>query len=248
MTISSELTDFFNERFAEVAAHLEFLAEMGLAAQSGPPRIEGSPARVTAEQQKILYSGIYLQLYNLVEATVSRCVSAVTAAASDGEWKPQDLNEALKGEWVRVSARTHIVLTPENRLQSAIAMCAYLVDQLPVEDFAVDTGGGGNWDDKGIEKLSARLGCQFKISRKAKQAAKRPVRDDMGALALVKNRRNQLAHGAISFAECADGVTVEDLRGLVEAVGLYLREALRCFVTYIDGHHFLRPESIPAGA
>lgn len=247
MTISSELVGFFDERFDEVAAHLDFLAEIEQAARFGPPRIEGSTARVTAEQQKILYSGVYLQLYNLVEATVSRCIKAVTtAAAIEARWKPEDLNESLRGEWIRYTARTHVTLTAENRLQSAVAMCSHLIDQLPVDDFPVDIGGGGNWDDKGIESLSKRLGCVFKVSRKAKQAVKRPIRDELGALALVKNRRNLLAHGGISFVDCADGITVADLRRLVDSVELYLREAVGCFVTFIEGQSFLRPESIPA--
>jgi hypothetical protein len=249
MTISSELRAFFEERFAEVSAHLQFLAELEIAARSGPPRVEGSSTIVTANQQKILYSVVYLQLYNLVEATVSQCVAALTTAAADGgQWKPEDLNSAMRSEWVRFSARTHTVMSYETRLESALEMCAHLIDHLPVQDFTVETGGGGNWDDQRIEKLTDRLGCAFKPSRKARTAAKKPMRDDMGALTLVKTRRNLLAHGGISFVQCADGVTVDDLRRLVEAVGIYLREALASFVDYIDELRFLRPESIPAGA
>ena len=65
---------------------------------------------------------------------------------------------------------------------------------------------------------------------------------------LVKNRRNDLAHGAISFVDCAEGVVVAELRRITEATGAYLREAIACFSTYIDLYEYLLPERKPQGA
>ena len=56
----------------------------------------------------------------------------------------------------------------------------------------------------------------------------------MGALKLVKDRRNGLAHGALSFVDCSDGVTVVELKKLATAVGDYLKEAVECFVKFIQ--------------
>jgi hypothetical protein len=72
------------------------------------------------------------------------------------------------------------------------------------------------------------------------------MRDGVGALKLVKNLRNSLAHGSISFTECADGVTVSELRNVIDAVAQYLREAISCFSTYIDLFNFLLPDRRPA--
>ena len=241
---------FFEERFAEVEAYLSLLQGIEEAARSGPPRIMNSDSAITASQQKILYSSAYLQLYNLVEATVSRCIQGITDAATStlASWQAADLNAALRREWVRAIARTHIDLTPDHRLESAVAMCDHLIEQLPIRELQIDIGGGGNWDDEAIEKISARVGCNLKISGTARAAVKRPERDDLGAMKLVKNRRNSLAHGRISFTECADGVAVEELRRITSAVGAYLREAIDCFVSYIDLFGFLLPERQPNGA
>lgn len=127
-------------------------------------------------------------------------------------------------------------------------MCSHLIDQLPIGELKIDVGGGGNWDDEAIEKISTRVGCRLRISPEAKARVKRPERDDMGAMKLVKNRRNNLAHGSISFADCADGVTVEDLRRIAGAVASYLREAIDCFANYIDLFDFLLPERKPSDA
>ena len=103
------LLPFFEERYREVEAYLDLLSQLEKAAQAGPPRLTGADGPISASQQKILYSSVYLQLYNLVEATVSRCIEAVSSAAeSGGKWRPEHLNAALQQEWVRTVARTHM--------------------------------------------------------------------------------------------------------------------------------------------
>ena len=121
-------------------------------------------------------------------------------------------------------------MTPDNRLKQAVEMSNHLIEQLPINGFSIDIGGGGNWDDRAIEKIGTRVGCNLTISAPTNAAVKRPFRDDLGALKLVKNRRNSLAHGAISFVDCADGVAVAELLNLTEAVGAYLREVIDCFI------------------
>jgi hypothetical protein len=245
-----DLMTFFNERFTEIESYLTFLQEVEDAARSGPPRIEGAGTAITAPQQKILYSSVYLQLYNLVEATVSQCIHAVTDAATShlAQWRADDLNTSLRKEWVRAMARTHVAMTPERRLESAVAMCEHLIDQLPVSELKIEVGGGGNWDDESIERLSARVGCNLVITEQTKRAVKRPERDDLGAMKLIKNRRNNLAHGSISFVDCAEGIAVAELRRITEATGSYLRESIGCYTSYIELFDFLMPHRRPAGA
>jgi len=253
VTITSELREFYDERRDEIRDYLNLLRAVETAAGSGAPRIREARAGeasypITAPQQRILYASVYLQLYNLVEAVVTRCIGAVAdAAATNSRWRPVDLNENLRREWVRHAARTHIDLTPENRLKSAMKMCNDLVGQLPLVDLQIDPGGGGNWDDEAIYKLSERLGCRLTLSRSTTYAVKRPVRDGLGAMKLVKDRRNSLAHGSISFTECADGVTVSELESMTGAVEAYLAEAVGCFTSYIDVFEFLAETSRPDG-
>jgi hypothetical protein len=209
--------------------------------------LEGAEQPISSQQQRILYSSVYLQLYNLVEATMSRCVEAVAAAAREsGRWKPGDLSVSLRREWVRATARTHESLTPDHRLESALMLCDHLVTSLPVSAFDIDKGGGGNWDDAAIEAISARLGFQLVVSQPVYSAIKRPFRDELGALALVKQLRNRLAHGSISFAQCAEDVTVPRLVELKGKTVDYLKEVVACFSNYIDSFEYLVPTRRPA--
>lgn len=245
--MSNSLLAEFDERLGEVEAYLEFLSTMEAQAQQGPPRIEGAKHPITTQQQQILYSSVYLQLYNLVEATMSSCIKAVSEATKENaQWKPGDLSESMRREWVRVTARTHIELAPENRLESALRLCEHLVASLPISAFDIEKGGGGNWDDSEIEAFSRRLGFQLVVSKPVYSAIKQPFRDDLGPLALVKQLRNRLAHGSISFAQCAENVTVGRLVELKDRTVNYLREVVNSFTKYIDSFEYLLPERRPA--
>lgn len=242
----SDLINGFQERLAEVEAYLDFLSVLEAQAQQGPPRLEGAVHPITTQQQRILYSGVYLQLYNLIESTMARCIEAVAEAAKEkGRWQPSDLSDALRREWVRVTARTHENLTPEHRLESALLLCNHLVASLPIDAFDISKGGGGNWDDSAIEAFSKRLGFQVVVSKPVLSAVKQRVRDDLGPLALVKQLRNHLAHGSISFAQCAENVTVGQLLELKEKTVNYLKEVICCFSNYVESFEYLRPERRP---
>jgi len=239
------LTEIFDERLQEIDTYLDLLDALERQVRDGPPKIGGSA--ITAQQQRILYSAVYLQLYNLVEATVSWCIDAVTEAAADnGRWRPGDLSDDMRREWVRATAHTHLELNQENRLRSAVKLCDRIIQANPILKWAVEKGGGGNWDDHEIENISVRLGCELRIDPAVRTGIKRKVRNDKRPLELVKDLRNRLAHGTLSFSDCGDGVTVVDLRDIKERTANYLRAVLLAFRRYIDTYEFLAPTSRPA--
>jgi hypothetical protein len=121
-----------------------------------------------------------------------------------------------------------------------------LVSSLPIGSFAIEKGGGGNWDDGAIEAISDRLGFRLQVSRDVYNDIKRRIKDDLGPLGLAKRLRNELAHGSISFTECAEDATVAWLVELKDKTASYLREVVARFVSYIEAHEYLIPEKRPA--
>jgi hypothetical protein len=239
-----DITQAFEERLQEIDAYLDLLDALERQVRNGPPTIGGAP--ITAQQQRILYSSVYLQLYNLVEATATWCTEAVTEAASEGtRWRPADLASNLRREWVRTTARTHVDLNYDHRLAATVDLCDILLKATPISHWAIERGGGGNWDDYALEDITKRIGCDLNISAPVKTAAKRRIRDDKGSLGLVKHLRNRLAHGTLSFEECGDGVTVVDLKEIRERTANYLREVIASFQKYIDELLFISPDRRP---
>jgi hypothetical protein len=243
----ANLRDAFDDRLAEIEAYLVFLDGLeGEVRRTGTPRLGSEGPIVTVDQQRILYSSVYLQLYNLVEATITRCLDAVCdAAIADGRWKPGDLSVELRREWVRSTARTHVEMTDENRLRAAVELVGHLVDALPVKPFKVEKAGG-SWDDVMIEGITARIGMPLRISQPVFQGVKQHIREDRGALALIALLRNNLAHGSLSFVECGQNVVVDQLRDLKNRATLYLGEVVDGFDAWVASYEFLVPERRPA--
>jgi hypothetical protein len=236
------LLESFEERLQEIDVYLDLLEHLEQQVAMGAPRIGSS--FISTQQQKILYSSVFLQLYNLVEATTTWCVDAVcSAATSNGRWQPSDLADDVRREWVRSTARTHIELNAEHRLESAVGICNHLIEALPLLRLTIERRG--NVDDLVIQQIAERLGLQFRLSRAALQGVKQPFKDDKGPLALVKDLRNRLAHGSLSFSECGEGLTVPDLRDLKSRTVLYLREVIAGFRAYIDNYEYLSPPRRP---
>lgn len=233
------ISQLFDERLQEITAYLELLDALEAQLQSGSLRIGAYDT--TAQQQRILYSAVYLQLYNLVEATVTWCMDTVAAAATH-PWRAGDFSAQLRREWVKHRAKTHQELNEGNRLDYVLTLCESLISAQPIQSWTVERGKGGNWDDLEIETIAKRIGCQLTITREVYQRIKRRIRDDKGALELVKYLRNSLAHGTISFSECGDGVSAKELRDLTNATASYLREVVQAFSTFIDDKLFLSPE------
>lgn len=234
----------FDERLGEIDVYLTLLEALERQIQQGPPTIGG--ARITAPQQKILYSSVYLQLYNLVEATATWCMDSVAEATTGrAQWKPFDLESSIRREWVRTVARTHVDLNYDKRLSTSVEFCDLLLSSSPIAEWEIEKGGGGNWDDYALEAITERIGCDLQISEPVKAAAKRKIKDDKGSLGLVKHLRNRLAHGSISFEECGDGVTVDELRDIRTSTANYLREVIASILRFIDEHLFVSPERRP---
>lgn len=242
-----DFSQAFEERLQEIETYLDLLEALEKQVQEGTPQLGKSGDIITPIQQKILYSSVYLQLYNLIESTVSRCVDTISKFIVEQGLRPNDLCAELRQEWVRFVARTHTDLSYENRLKFALTLFEHLVKELPISELIVEKGGGGNWDDEEIYKFSKRLGLTLNVSSHARQAVKRPFKNDMGALALIRDYRNKLAHGNLSFAECGENTTVRDLRELTNGVALYMREIITCFKSSMDTHEFLLPERRPKG-
>jgi hypothetical protein len=235
----------FDERLQEIDAYLTFLEAIEAQVRTGSPRLGEQGPIITTQQQRILYSSVYLQLYNLVEASITRCLDAVCDAAALQTWKPGDLSTELRREWVRHSARTHVTLTDENRLKHALELVEQLVKALPVSSLKVEKSGG-SWDDMQIEAITNRIGLRLRISQSVYQGVKRPLRDEKGALALIAALRNELAHGSLSFAECGENVLAAELRDLKDKAAMYLGEVVDAFEVWIESYEFLAPAARPS--
>jgi len=251
MKITQELQSQFEERFSQCETYVGLIEGLDSALKNGNLSIAGTTRFVVStDQQRILYSGVYLHLYNLVEATMTSCLELVSKAVTEEtKWRVKDLSEDLKREWVKYVAQTNLPLAnPERRLEYALALCDHLLSALPVEPFEIAKGGTGNWHEDEIYRIARRVGFELKVETSTLQGVKKPVRDGLGAMKLVVEMRNKLAHGAISFVECSRNDTPQDLRNLLHSVRDYMRDVVASFSQYVIEHQYLNEKSRPSRA
>ena len=231
------------ERLAEIVEYVDFVGTVNRRLQAGEGKV--GDEFVTERHQKMLYSSVYLQIYNMVEATISACVEAV-AEATVGTCRPGELSPHLRREWVKQFACTHKEMNPDTRLQRVTALLDFIVSANRLEKWT-PAGAGGNWDDQTIEDMAARMGFELPIEPEVLRGVKRRVRDDKGLLRLVRDLRNQLAHGSVSFVDCAGDVTLEELGAYAAAAGAYLRQVVHAFEAGIRrGSHLASPPDAAA--
>lgn len=241
----------FLTRKEEVESYLDLISAVEDQLRLGVPKFGADGPAISSLQQRILYANVYLHLYNMVEATVSQCLDEIcTALLNLPEGRlVKELTEPWRREWVRFTARTHVNLAPDRRLETTLEMAQELVDEMMISDLRIEAGGGGNWDDSVIEDVAKRVGCELDIEEGTKRKAKRHIRDEMGPLALVKNLRNRLAHGSMSFGECGATTSAADLRHTAEAVVGYLSEVVDSFSSFLEREGYLtasvaQPEAV----
>lgn len=248
----NEVIAAFSDRKNEIDVYLDLVATLERGIQNGIPNIKigAEDYTITPLQQRILYAGIYLHLYNLVESTVTLLMQAIENTASkeikSNAW---ELSELMRRQWVKSMAQTHdAAINPETRLTHALNMCNQLVGLIPFE-MKLPKSAGGNWDDDKIEHLAEKLGVKIQLTPQVHSNIKRPSRDNKGPLKLIKDLRNKLAHGSISFSECGEGHVVQDLRDIANITITYLEAVIDAFKQYVAACEYLNvPQNVTVSA
>lgn len=234
------LHESFKEHSKEINDYLDFLFILESETKKGPPKIGDSV--ISPQQVYSLYSSAFVQIYNLVEGTVSKCIESVcTVITKDKKHTPADLSDALRKEWLRFRAQTHVNLAPDKRLRKLESILKDAVDKRPIASFKLEKGGGGNWCDDTIEKFLSRIGCNWTIDSQLKRQVKQPFKDDVGIMHYLMDLRNDLAHGNISFCQCGRDVALSDIKRTYFIVHEYLQVIVDAISEYIEKRHYLQP-------
>lgn len=108
--------------------------------------------------------------------------------------------------------------------------------KITVLQFSVrNTIAGGNLDADKILKLFDDHGISIHddIANCKRDEIKSELKD-------IKNRRNDLAHGSISFAEASNQVTTSELAELVNHVDSFLMQLRKDVSTYLNAGEYRR--------
>lgn len=180
------------------------------------------------ELTKILRANGFLLLYNLVESSTKKAIEEIYSSLNNENANYKNVREEIKKKWIELKYKN---FKPDTYVSQSILQC---ISNIEMDVIAMPTNVkerfSGNIDSRKIRDYSAMYGFSAKTHHSTKNGEK---------LFIVKNKRNDLAHGIVSFCDCGKDYAIEDLLEIKKQVINYLRGILKNVDTYIQNKEFL---------
>lgn len=222
----------FSDRKAEIEDFFELLNDILI--EEAQLEVNNNKKRIKIRLRATLKSTGLLMLYNLVESTISNCLNAIHESFCAESLKFNELNENLQKIWLN----HHFEMINNNGRISkdvAIEKLLTIVNTLSFEsyiDFTYEelnknkSGSqfSGNLDSKEIRKIAEKYGVTF--DEKCEEVRR------------IRDYRNKLAHGEVSFYDCSNNLSPQDISQLKDKVILFLEKFINASKEYIEKKNF----------
>lgn len=231
----NDVLAYLDEREGEFARHLSIARML----QARVDDVDGD-AKVEVRHVNTIKSGLLIHLYNIVEAITTRSLDTVGRTVVTE--RPKNWSAALRKEWVRAAIWSGEDRIGEGVVNKLADISAALASGKSPPAFKVK-GEPGSWNDDKIKKVAERLGCTLVLTEDVRRAAyERVYRDETTALGYLAERRNAIAHGASTFEDGANDLTLDELERLGDRVLPYLRAVAKSYRAFLTNKSFLAPE------
>jgi hypothetical protein len=227
MPIKANSRTLLQERTVEIFNYLRFLK---LAVEKDACICNPHSAKPTPFKKALthtLKANTYLLLYNVVEAAMAQAINDIHDAIKESSLSVDVLNPSLFKEALRQFTKKEKAASFDQH-----APCGELIFRFWLDNYKKQIEDNrnplfsGNLDSKKIIEIGENYGFltdgnRSKVSHES--------------LKLAKDKRNQLAHGKLSFKDCGRDLSVEELtqnaiallrclRRLIYLVELYMTE------------------------
>ncbi|MFS1955421.1 MAE_28990/MAE_18760 family HEPN-like nuclease [Vibrio cyclitrophicus] len=224
----------FNERKDEIVTYFKFLDDLNLRdAKIQIP--QNLPRRPSVELSSTLKSGGVLMLYNLVESTVTDLIKLIHQKFTDEQLKYNELNKEIQLLWFSYYYKN---IKEGNIKDDGVLLKMKMIHDTWSEtepiSFTFDeytkykTGStfSGNLDAREIRNLLSKYGLSTETSAPELKA--------------IKENRNKLAHGEISFSQCGRDLVPDYYNKLKDQTILFLDTVMSEVEVYLNEQKFRR--------
>lgn len=233
-----EVLNYLNERVGEFNSHLSIARMLELRVDQ--ETFDGN-IRVEIRHVNTIKSGLLIHLYNIVEAVTTRTLQQVgESVVAD---KPNKWTENMLSEWVRAEVWNGGERIGDQAIKRLTQVTSTLASGELLQAFIIK-GEPGSWNDDAIKKVATRLGCNLSLSDSVSRAAyERKYKNETTALQYLASRRNAIAHGASTFEEGANDLTIDELEDLSKRILPYLEEVTKCYQDFLINKKYLAIEA-----
>lgn len=220
--------DTFNERIAEIDLYYSALDELYQSKRT----INNGEKYFEDDFLKILKSNALLMIYNLVESTIMSGILEIYASFSQHGITYKMVRKEIQEIWF--SFKFNQVYDKSAHYHSYRDKASEIITSILSDDtLALDRKAAsisGNLDANKIRIICQDHGIRFNLGRQCRGGI---------VLSDVKDKRNNLAHGTISFVECGRNYSVVDLTKIKNETVLFLNDILAGMQDYYDNQLYL---------
>ncbi|MEH6627246.1 MAG: MAE_28990/MAE_18760 family HEPN-like nuclease [Motiliproteus sp.] len=170
---------------------------------------------------------VKLLLYSLIESIMRESISAIHDQINDDEVSYDDLRSEIKKEIIRRAKNNSVGL---ERL--IVDISPSISASIAAATFRSKNLFSGNIDRGEIKKMSEIYGFSTNSTYSETKHGSQ--------LEPIKNHRNDLAHGNVSFSEVGRNYSVPEIRELAKTVIAYLETMIDNIESYIDDQGYLK--------
>lgn len=219
--------DVFDARVQEIELYFEAMQEL----DTGSINHEAEEHYFNDEFIKILKANTLLMIYNLVESTVMGGILEIYDKLRQEGMTYSSVRKEIQDIWF--TYKFNQVYDPNSHFNSYKSKALEIVNSILLgEVIELDrhaTAISGNLDAQQIRNVCNEHGINFQVDEESHGGT---------VLETVKERRNDLAHGTLSFAECGRDYSIDDLKKIKRETVLFLKGLLAGMKQYYDEQQY----------
>lgn len=231
----SEVELYLQDRKSELQVHLDLLDLLDKRSKDTTNSDENF--KVDVRQILIMKSSIIVHIYNIVESTFTKTLTVLQDSV--GAHHPKVYIDGIFELWIAGNVQINSEFNIKNVRDNVRDVGKALIGEIDYPPLSIKKTDG-NWDEKRIQKLSDKLGVELVFQDEFKQTLERHYFNELTRLQYIRKRRNDLAHGFITFEEGADGKTLSELEELSETAIGFMEIVVDAYNVYMKDKKFVK--------
>ncbi len=215
----SNIISVFHDRAKEIENHLSLIK-----------REDKSNSNIDGSNLVVMKASIFIMLYNLIEYTIQSSFLGIFEYIVVNWITYNQISEKVKERWLDIEySHCHDKSSNFFTYQKvALSIVNQVADKKPIFLSREAIKLSWNIDAEGIKELCSYFGIKLRTWR---------VKWD--DLKKVRDKRNLLAHGSLSFSEVWREFTIEEIEEITQNSIRYMDLVLQAINDYANGRLFL---------
>lgn len=220
------LDSHFKQRKDDVEAHFRCLSFIdSIESHKNRPIVDSYCGRqmfVDQLMQCCLKGQTMVVLYNMVESSICECLNYIYDAVADDSLTYAELTDEMRNMWTLSCKRAKTQVKDMDETSKMSMKTKFL-------ELAINTSG--SIDIRKIYEAFEKHGCKIDVDKR---------KECGNSFLTVKNKRNQLAHGNVSFSQCGSAYLLRDLEKIKQDIITFIPVVIEATKKFVEGKKYRR--------